>query len=354
MWALAVPGVGIALIDNYQIASSKTFGVTTAGGSAKVGPQTLFQAASISKPVAATGAMTLVDKGSLTLDRDVNTYLRSWRVPDNEFTRTEKVTLRRLASHTAGLNVPSFQGYASGAAVPSIFQILEGQPPSNTPAVRVVHTPGTKAEYSGGGCLVEQLVIMDLSGQPFEKFMHSAVLEAIGMKDSFFSQPLASRLAARAAVGTMPDGRPVDGRWRIHPELAAAGLWTTANDLASFAIEIARSRKGRSTRLLSSNAIEQMFKKVPYGDVMGFFTDDRTPGLFAHAGSNQGYSCLLLMNSLSGQGVSIMTNSDNGNVVYDLVSRRIAQLFNWDITFPRPPHDIPSAAKSKLLALHTR
>lgn len=352
MWALDVPGLSITLIDGYRIVSSKALGVTTAGGSTKVGPRTLFQAASISKPVAATGALTLVDKGGLELDRDVNTFLRSWRLPENDFTRSEKVTLRRLASHTAGLNVPSFQGYASGTAVPSILQILNGQPPSNTPPVRVVHTPGARTNYSGGGSLVEQLVIMDASGQPFERYMRGAVLDPIGMRNSFFSQPLAGRLAARAAVGTMYDGRAVDGHWRVHPELAAAGLWTTAEDLASFAIEIALSRKGRSTRVLSASAIEQMFRKVPNGDVMGFFTDDRTPGLFAHAGSNQGYACLLIMNSVSGQGVSIMTNSDNGNIVYDLASRRIARLFDWSITFPRPPMEIPPAAKSRLAALH--
>lgn len=352
MWALGVPGVGIALVDDFRMTSTTAYGVTTAGGLTKVGPRTLFQAASISKPVAATGAMTLVDRGKLTLDGDVNTYLGSWRVPDNEFTRAEKVTLRRLASHTAGLNVPSFQGYATGAALPSILQILDGQPPSNTPAVRVTHTPGTKTAYSGGGCLIEQLMIMDVSRLPFEQFMRNAVLDVIGMKDSSFSQPLASTLTGRAAVGTTGNGKAVDGRWRVHPELAAAGLWTTAKDLASFAIEIALSRKGLSTRVLSAHAIEQMFSKAPNGDVIGFFTDERSPGLFAHAGSNEGYACLLLMNSQSGQGVSIMTNSNNGDFLYDLVSRRIAHLFSWDIRFPRPPREIPPAAKAKLFALH--
>lgn len=352
MWALNVPGVSIALVNDYRITSAQAYGVTTSGGARETKPHTLFQAASISKPVAATGAMTLVDRSKLTLDADVNSYLGRWKLPDNEFTRSEKVTLRRLASHTAGLNVPSFQGYAKGAPVPNIIQILDGQPPSNTVPVRAIHTPGTKADYSGGGCLIEQLMVMDVSRLPFEQFMRDAVLDVIGMRDSFFSHSLASNLAGRAALGTMGNGNVVAGGWRVHPELAAAGLWTTARDLASFAIEIALSRKGRSTKVLSAQAIEQMFTKAPNGDVLGFFTDERSPGLFAHAGSNEGYACLLLMNSQSGQGLAIMTNSNNGNILYDLVSRRIARLFNWNIHFPRPPLELPSAAKAKLFAIY--
>jgi CubicO group peptidase (beta-lactamase class C family) len=216
----------------------------------------------------------------------------------------------------------------------------------------VTHTPGTAYVYSGGGCLVEQLMMMDVSGLPFEQLISSAVLEPIGMSDSFFSQPLARALWDRAAVGTSTNGGTIDGRWRVHPELAAAGLWTTASDLATFAIEIARSRKGLSTKILSDEAIEQMFTRAPNGDVLGFSTENRNPGLFAHSGSNHGYACLLLMNSNSGQGAAIMTNSDNGNVLYDLILRRIAQLYSWNITFARPTREIPAEARAKLLALH--
>src|SRR6202008_2867755 len=199
-------------------------------------------AGSISKPVAAAGMLALVQEGKLSLDEDVNQKLKSWKVPENEFTREQKVTLRRLASHTAGLTVHGFPGYEVGEKLPTLVQILNGEKPANTLPIRVDLVPGTKERYSGGGVTIEQQVMMDVTGKAFPALMKETVLDKIGMSDSSYEQPLPEAWAARTPTGTYQDGKPVHGKWHVYPEMAAAGLWTTPGDLAKFAIEIALAR----------------------------------------------------------------------------------------------------------------
>ncbi len=246
-----VPGLSIAVIDNFQIAWAKGYGVIEAGSAAPVTPTTLFQAGSISKPVVATGALYLVEQGKLSLDEDVNQNLKTWQVPENEFTKSEKVTLRRLMSHRAGLTVHGFPGYDVNDPLPTLVQIFNGEKPANTAPIRVDFVPGTQVRYSGGGVTIEQQLMMDATGKPFPALLREIVLSKIGMADSSYEQPLPPALAARTAGGTYWDGKAVHGRWHIYPEMAAAGLWTTPTDLSKFAIEIALSKHGKSNRVLS-------------------------------------------------------------------------------------------------------
>ncbi|HEV3023852.1 MAG TPA: serine hydrolase domain-containing protein, partial [Pirellulales bacterium] len=146
-----VPAVSVAVIQGGKIDWARGFGVLEAGQKPAITPTTLFQAASISKPVAATGAMVLVHEGKLGLDDDVNTHLRSWKIPPSDAAEGKPVTLRLLLGHAAGFNVHGFPGYAAGAPVPTLRQVLDGKPPTNTPPIRIAAKPGTKYEYSGGG-----------------------------------------------------------------------------------------------------------------------------------------------------------------------------------------------------------
>jgi CubicO group peptidase (beta-lactamase class C family) len=232
MKALDVNGLSLAVIRNYEIEWAKGYGFADAETRRPVTADTLFLAGSISKPVAAAGALTLVDQGKVKLDVDVNSYLKSWKVPENEFTNEQKVTLRRLLSHTAGLTVHGFPGYNSASAVPTVPQILDGVKPANTTAVRVDLVPGSTFRYSGGGYTVAQLMMTDVTGAPFPVFMQRAVLEKAGMRQSTFENPLPQRLTAVAALGYRGNGDAVPGGYHTYPEMAAAGLWTTASDLA--------------------------------------------------------------------------------------------------------------------------
>src|SRR6266851_5244466 len=227
MAALHVPGASVAIIDGYRIVWAHGYGVMEFGSSNQVTPDTRFQAASISKPVAALAALKLVEEGKLSLDEDVNRKLKSWKVPENEFTREEKVTLRRLLSHSAGLTVHGFPGYDVDEKLPAVPQILDGMKPANTAAVRVDITPGTKSRYSGGGITVMQLLMTDVTGRTFPELMQALVLARIGMQHSTYQQPLPDESAESAATGHRENGDKIHGRWHIYPEMAAAGLWTT-------------------------------------------------------------------------------------------------------------------------------
>jgi CubicO group peptidase (beta-lactamase class C family) len=329
-----VPGLSMAVIDDYQIAWTKTYGVTDTDSNKPVTTATLFQAGSISKPVAATGALLLVEQGKLSLDEDVNRKLKSWKVPENEFTKSEKVTLRRLMSHTGGLTVHGFPGYDVDAPLPSLVQIFNGEKPANTAPIRVDIVPGTEERYSGGGVTIEQQLMIDVTGKPFPEFMRKAVFEKIGMADSSYEQPLPPPWAAHTAGGTMSDGNPVHGRWHIYPELAAAGLWTTPTDLAKFAIEIALSKQGKANHVLSEKMTKEMLTPVTDDAALGFFLEKQNPGQFGHNGADEGFQAMLEMNAQTGKGLVIMANSDRGLIVAGFLLTSVAKEYGWNYKSP--------------------
>ena len=328
MAALHVPGVGIAVIHDGQIEWARGFGVTRIGGP-PVTPDTLFQAASISKPVAAMAVLRLVQSGKLGLDTDVNQYLKTWKVPANNFTERTKVTVRELLTHTAGLTVHGFAGYASDGPVPTLVQVLDGEKPANSPPIRVDTEPGTIWRYSGGGYVVAQQLVMDLAGEPFPKLMHDTVLAPIGMTRSTYEQPLPKDRTAEAATPYRADGQPVPGGPHVYPEMAPAGLWTTPSDLARWAIEVQRSLSGTSNRVLSAAMVRQMLTPGLNHQGLG-------PGLggsakrpfFEHGGANEGYRCNLLAYN-DGDGVVIMTNGDNGSQLAVEIQRSVAREYGW-------------------------
>ena len=283
-----VPGVSIAVIADGKLAWARGYGVVAANGRA-VDAQTLFQAASISKPVAAMVALRLVDEVKLSLDEDVNLKLRSWKVPENEFTKSEKVTLRRLLNHSAGLTVHGFRGYAADEPVPSLLDLLDGRKPANSAPIRVDIAPGTKHRYSGGGYEVMQQLVTDITEKPFPQLAQELVLGPLGMTRSTYQQPLPASLEANAAAGHDRDGATIKGRWHTYPEMAAAGLWTTPSDLARFVVEL---QKGG--RVLKPATQREMLTKVlgDYGLGLGL-AETGGHKSFSHGGANEGFRCIL-------------------------------------------------------------
>jgi CubicO group peptidase (beta-lactamase class C family) len=325
-----VPAISVAVIDHFQIVATKAYGTVALDSTDPVTTKTLFQAGSISKPVTAAAALWMVEHGQLSLDTNVNDALKSWKVPDNEFTVTEKVTLRRLMSHSAGTNVHGFPGYEVDAPLPSVVQVLNGEKPANTEAVRVVRVPGTKYDYSGGGVTIEQLLMTDVSGKPFPSLMRELVLDKIGMTDSTFEQPLPANRASLTAIGAYVSGKSVPGKWHIYPEMAAAGLWTTPTDLATYAIEIAQSRNGKSTKILSQKMATEMLTPGLGDSGLGFFMDPKNPGTFGHSGADEGFQATLTMNYETGNGVVIMSNSDQGLFVEGQLVGAVSREFGWN------------------------
>jgi CubicO group peptidase (beta-lactamase class C family) len=331
-----IPGLSLAVVSKGAIVREGGFGAISSTGQMAVTPATPFQAASISKAVAALGALRLVETGQLQLDANVNRTLRTWQVPDNEFTKDSKVTLRGILSNSGGLGVPSFPGYAAGAPVPSLEQVLDGKAPANTPAVRVEYVPRSQWRYSGGGHAVLQQLMSDASGQPFARLMQDLVLAPLDMRHSTFEQTLPAALSSAAAAGHV-DGQPLPGGRHIYPELAAAGLWTTAPDLARFAIGLQGAFQGRPGSVISQQMAKEMMSRQIRAEGLGLFvmgTDNRAPSLW-YAGRNRGFDSFLWFAPASGDGIVIMINANDNDETVKNIARSIAVKYQMT-GFPFP------------------
>jgi CubicO group peptidase (beta-lactamase class C family) len=348
-----VPGLSIAVINNFKIEWARGYGVTDIDTKEPVSTETLFQAGSISKPVAAMVALKKVQEGKLKLDENINNKLVSWKLPDNEFTARKKVTLANLLSHTAGLTVHGFPGYAVGEKIPTLQQVLDGAGPANTIPVRVDMEPGTKFRYSGGGTTIAQLTIMDIEKQPFPKIAKETVLDPLAMTNSTYSQPLPDDWLKKAASGHRTDGSLVPGKIHIYPEMAAAGLWTTPTDLAKFGIEVQLSLAGKSNKVLSKEMIEKMVTPFMEDVGLGFFVEKHGNTVyFGHGGADEGFRAELLVNKDKGYGIAVMVNSDNGQIIREVI-RSVAREYGWDEFLPAP-YEVISLDAAKLDAFTGR
>jgi CubicO group peptidase (beta-lactamase class C family) len=341
------PGVSVAVFQDYRIEWAHGYGMVEAGAPDPVTTETLFQAASISKPVTAMAALRLVQEGRIDLDEDVNRYLTSWKVPPVGDWQP-RVTLRQLLSHTAGLTLHGFPGYLRSRPLPTVVQILNGEPPANTAAVRVNTVPGTQVRYSGGGTTIVQLLLTDLLGRPFRDIMRELVLDPLEMAHSTYEQPLPPERAGYAATGHANDAQPLEGKSHIYPEMAAASLWTTASDLARFAIEIQLSRQGRSNRVLSVETVNEMLSpqveaQFGLGPVL---EGNGETARFGHSGGNAGFVCNLTAYKNRGQGAVVMVNSERGWPMIFELHRAIAQEYGWPDYLPASPTIVAVPAES--------
>jgi CubicO group peptidase (beta-lactamase class C family) len=334
MQKLGVPGMSIAVIKDFEIHWSRGYGVADTASGVKVAPDTLFQAASISKPVAAMAVLKAVQDGRFTLDQDINTILTSWKVPAGDSPARPPVTLRSLLSHTSGSDDGfGFPGYKPTAPVPTAVQILNGEKPSNVGPVLFARPPFAAYKYSGGGITLVQLVMSDVMKRPFEDVMRDLVLHPIGMTHSAYEQPLSSTRDRNAARAHDRTGAARDAKWHVYPELAAAGLWTTSLDLARFGIELQQSLHGRSNRVLNRAMANEMASPVGVGPfAIGMQMTKAGEGWYLnHGGSNWGFQCLLFVHKVKGYGFAAMTNSDSGGRLLGELQQRVAAAYKWDL-----------------------
>ena len=302
----------------------------------RVEADTRFQAASISKPVSAAAALALALLGQMSLDDDINKHLKSWKLPENHFTAKQKVTLAHLLSHTGGLTVSGFRGYAAGEDVPTVLQVLDGATPANSDPVRVDIPVGSQWRYAGGGYTIVQLAIQDVTKKPFADALRELVLDPLGMSHSTFVQPLPADLRAKAATGYRPTGEPISGRSHTYPEQAAAGLWTTPEDLARFAMAVQQTAAGTSTRpIMTRELAARMLKPVmdDYGLGVGLIGAGPA-AMFSHGGSNEGFRCQFIALKERASGVAVMTNSDRGGAIMQEIIRAVAQEYQWPALAP--------------------
>jgi len=342
-----VPGMSVAVVKDFKVEWARTYGIKDIDTKEPLTAETLFQAGSISKPVAAMVALKRVQDGKIALDENINNKLVTWKLPDNDFTAKKKVTLANLLSHTAGLTVHGFPGYAVGEKIPTLPQVLDGTEPANTAAVRVDMEPGTKFRYSGGGTTIAQLAIMDIEKQPFPQIAKETVLGPLNMTNSTYSQPLSDDWRKKTASGHRGDGTLVPGKIHVYPEMAAAGLWTTPTDLAKFGIEVQLSYAAKSNKILKKDLIDKMVTPFMEQVGLGFFIDKRGNSVyFGHDGADEGFRAMMLMHREKGYGAVIMVNSDNGQIMPE-VMRSIAREYNWDEFLP-PVNELISLDAARL------
>jgi CubicO group peptidase (beta-lactamase class C family) len=337
MWTLKermafynVQGLSIAVINNYEIEWAKGYGWADTSEHRPVTTQTLFQAASISKSLNGIGVLKLVQDNKLDLNADINEYLKSWKFPYDSNFKSKKITVANLLSHTAGLTIHGFPGYKKDDSLPSIIDILNGREPSNTKAVCSQLEPGFRFQYSGGGILISQLIIMDITNQPYDEYMFQNVLKPLGMNSSFYTQPPTDDKNQLLATAYHTNGRIVNGRYHIYPEQAAAGLWTNPTDLSNYIIETQLSYQNKSSKVLNSEMTK--LRLTPYLDsssALGVFIENRgTEKYFQHSGGNEGFCCKYYGSIDDGKGVVIMSNSDN-RAILEEIANSVAFVYKW-------------------------
>jgi CubicO group peptidase (beta-lactamase class C family) len=311
-----------------------------------VDENTLFQAASISKSVSALGALHQVQRGVLDLDTNINDFLLSWKVPDNELTRIQPVTLRYLLCHGAGIGGHSLGTYPAGGEIPTILQLLEGRPPATGAPVRVVAKPQTEFRYSGGGYLIALQAMIDMNGRSFPDIMNECVLSPLAMERSGYFQPLEHGAKENVAAGHDEMGFVYEGYWRTIPSLAGGGLWSTPSDLCRFAIEVQRALRGESS-IISRELAEEMLTVhiASYG--LGLALQGEGNDLaFSHGGDIEGYHNFFFAYARRAQGVAVMTNAQNGSYLYQEILRSVAIAYDW-------PHLQPSVINPVQLPVET-
>jgi CubicO group peptidase (beta-lactamase class C family) len=329
-----VPGVSIAVIKDFKIDWAKGYGTADVEAGTPVTADTMFQAASISKTVAAMTSMRAVQDRRFTLDQDVNTILKSWKLPGGEHTKDRPVTPRGLMSHTSGTGDGfGYPGYAPKAPLPTLAQMADGVAPSNRPQVRLERPPMTGFKYSGGAVSIQELALTDAMGKPLVDLARDWVLNPIGMTNSTYEQPLPASREKQAARAHDRMGARMGDPWHVYPEHAAAGLWTTPTDLAKFLIEVQQTLAGTSTKVLSRPMMLEMVTPVGVGPfAVGFTVQKLGEGwYFSHGGSNWGFQCDMIAHRLKGYGVVIMTNGDNGGALIRELRNRIQQAYQWDV-----------------------
>jgi CubicO group peptidase (beta-lactamase class C family) len=324
------PSISIAVVDHGHILWARAYGLADLAAKTPATARTIYQAGSVSKPVAASAAMQFVEEGGLGLDVPVNTELKSWRIPDGSAAQGHLVTLREVLTHTAGLSMQGSPGYAAGVPVPTLIEVLEGKPPATSPPVIVEETPGKAWKYSGGGFLIAQLLMMDTDGQTFPDLVQRRIFSRVGMTASTYEQPLPQSRRAEAAVGYSSDGQQVKGQFHTYPEMAAGGLWTTPSDLARWAIALERAYNGERSPLMSRAMARQMLTPglggwglgmsvIPVGDEI----------MFGHAGDTVGFKATLIGWPRGERAVVAMGNSDDASAVIDPFTQAVVREYGW-------------------------
>lgn len=312
-----IPGCSIAVIQNYKIKSAKSYGVRNKANNKPVTKDTLFQAASISKPITAIAAVATFQEQNLSLDKNINDILKSWRIPKSKFTNDQAVTMRLLLAHSAGIIGFRYNGYTVKDKLPTLLQELQGVQPANTSPVVVVRKPGTQYEYCPAGYTIIQQVLEDIYKKPFAEVMQKLILNPLQMQHSTFDEPLPEQWLSNIALPYLPDGKLMPNSPIIFIASAAGGLWSTPSDIAKLVIAVQETLRGHYPLGIDAKTMRMILTPVKDHNMgLGFEVNINKYGeqsktnadYFRHGGFNSGYLSMFVGSKQDGNGVVIMIN----------------------------------------------
>lgn len=331
-----VPGISITVIKDYEIAWSKQYGVMDAELQNPVDEKTLFNVGSLSKGVASLAALSLVEKGKIDLDKDVNEQLISWKIPENELMKNAKVTPLLLMNHSSGAMFSPPYSYLE-ENLPTLQQVLNGEKPSKSGPVVIDKIPGTVYQYSNAGYLILQQLTIDTGKKSYCDFTKENIFEPLHMNTTSFEQPLPPYFLEHASAGHMKNGEAFPDKRYLYPHMAAGGLWTTANDYANYIIELQKSYHNKSNKIISQNLTKKMLSphvSKQYG--LGVFMREKDGEInyFGHLGDNRGFFAGFISHMTDGYGAVAFTNSQNGAQLIREIFHGIAKVYEWEKYLP--------------------
>ena len=324
-----IPALSLAVINQGKIEWADIYKNENFSEEQNLNCASLFQAASLSKPVTFLAAVRMHSAGEIDLDKNIQSYLKDFVLPRGKQTDDNPVTFRNIFSHTSGISPGGYEGYANNLVLPSDIDILRGSAEVNSPAIDVIRPPNETLAYSGGAYTLAELALQDIYNDEFSKIMKKWILEPAEMKHSDFTQPLLASKSNQAAKGYTQSGNVLDGGWRNHPEQAAAGLWSNAVDMAKFLIEFYKAYQGKSSIFLQSD-IRSLLSHERDGLAYGFIVDRTGSGLsITHYGGNTGYRTGMSIDLKTGNGLVYLTNSDNGGSLGNELLLSSSQVYGW-------------------------
>ncbi|HLO53618.1 MAG TPA: serine hydrolase [Saprospiraceae bacterium] len=342
-----VPGVSIAVIKDFKIDWAKGYGLADTSSNIPVTTETMFSAGSISKFLMAVTALKMIEKGQIELEKPINNYLTSWKIAENDYTRKTPITLRMLLSHSAGTSQSSYFGFTPTQPLPTIVEILSGAKISETRPVVVNSEPNVAFRYSGGGSMIAQMALMDVSKKSFSDLTQELLFDKLGMQNSTFEQPVSPKFTKQSAWA-YSSASWFKGMPYVYPQQAAAGLYTTPTDLAKFFIDVQKSYMGKG-KVLSEATTKQMLspqqdvsdgsykEQIGIGPFIIQRTDNKDPNgvYFEFTGVNAGFLAYGIASVTNGNGVIIMLNSgDDVNGLGKEIRRAVAKVYKWTNFLP--------------------
>lgn len=329
MVAHKIPSVSLAVIGNGAIAWTEIYQNENFQHQINLDSVSIYQAASLSKPVTFLAALRMHAAGKIDLDKNIQDYLKEFVIPKGKQTPDNPITFRNIFSHTSGISPGGYQGYDRSFMIPSDLDILSGNSGVNSEPIEVIAAPNEMLAYSGGGYTLAELALQDIFNDEFSNIMKKWILEPAGMKNSFFTQPLSASDSFRVAKGYTQSGDLLEGGWRNHPEQAAAGLWSNSADLAKFMIELYKAYQGDPS-IFSESDIKAILSQERDGHVYGFIVNRSEDDIsLTHYGGNAGYRTGMTISLTSGNGLVYLINSDNGGALGNELLLSASQVYNW-------------------------